>query len=115
MHYENCRACKTQPNQPIPVARINRLRLQGYYRFCQYPPHKDILAGIVFYFIDNSTVWVDKARDAGIGAANHIDPVFHRPEYAGYNVMLWADTSAEPGLVGDVNQELGSVLDEFSW
>src|SRR4030042_625454 len=111
---KNQRDPETYPHQPISVPSIHRPRLHRDDGLGQDAPHKDILSFVIFHPINNSAIRVDEARDAGVGTANHVDAIFHRPKYARDDVVLRAHTPAEPSFVGDINKELRTTFYEFS-
>ena len=57
--------------------------------------------------VQDSAGRIDKAADPGIGGADKGTPGFHRPEQSLGEMLVRPRCAAEPGIVGDVEDDVG--------
>ena len=62
--------------------------------------------------LKNSTRGIDIAADTCIGCSNKRPPVFNRSEDRHGKMLLRGTGAAKPGIIGDVQQQVGLIADE---
>ena len=56
----------------------------------------------------NLSLWIDDGRNSGIGTADDIAVVFEGTQADVEQVLARAGGVAEPGVVGEIDEEIGS-------